>query len=148
MAGDLGVVAIDEEPTSFAGEPTGFTGEPNSDFHSGEFRPLGSVSAEDKSEASLVGLTTLAFFFNLLGIGGEGCAVVYVAIEEATGWVAGGGVGGVSLLASLDAVAAALEPLSNLFMEEAPPRVLTIFVVLREKKTSKAKNKKKGKGRR
>ena len=53
-----------------------------------------------------------------------------------------GRVGRVSLLARLDAVAAALGAFSDLFMEEAPPRVCTIFAGLREKKTSKAKTKK------
>ena len=58
--GDFGFVAIDREPTGFAGGPNG-------DFCSGEFGPLGSVSVEDKSNASLVGLTALAFFFDPLG---------------------------------------------------------------------------------
>ena len=48
-------------------------------------------------------------------------------------------MGEVSLLAHLDAVAAALGAFSNIFMEEALPRFRTIFVGLREKKTSKAK---------
>ena len=64
-----------------------------------------------------------------------------VAIEEATGWVAGGRVGGVLLLTRLDIVATALGAFSYLFMEEAPPRVHTIFAGLREKKTSKVKTK-------
>ena len=63
--GDFGAIATDKEPIGFAREP-------NSDFGSGEFGPLGSVSTEDKSDASLIGLTTLAFFFDPLGIGGEG----------------------------------------------------------------------------
>ena len=103
--------------------------EPNEDFGNGELGPLGSVSVEDKSNASLVGLTALAFFFDPLGIGGEGHVVASVAIEEARGWLAGGEVGKVSLLARLDAVAAALEALSDLFMEDAPPRVHTILLV-------------------
>ena len=78
LAGDFSDVAID-------GKPTGLAGEPNDDFDSGEFAPQGSVSAEGKSDLSLVGLTALAFFFNPLGIGGEGCAMVFVATEEATG---------------------------------------------------------------
>ena len=40
--GDFGIVAINGEPPSFAKEPNG-------DFNSGEFGPLGSASAEDKS---------------------------------------------------------------------------------------------------
>ena len=67
--------------------------------------PLGKVSVEDKSDMSLVGLTTLAFFFDPLGIGGERHVVAIVATEEATSWVAGGRV---SLLACLDAVTTAL----------------------------------------
>ena len=65
------------------------------DFSSGELGPLGSVSTEDKSDVSLVGLTALALFFDPLGICGEGHVVASVATEEATGWVAGGEVGGV-----------------------------------------------------
>ena len=115
------------------GEPSGFVREPNGDFSSGEFGPLGSMSTEDKTDASLVSLTTFAFF-NSLGIGVEGRVVVI-------GWVAEDGVGRVSLLAHLDADAAALEPLSDLFMEEASPRILTIFAGLRGKRPSKAKQK-------
>ena len=37
-----------------------------------------------------------------------------VASDVVTGWVVRGGVGGVSLLARLDVVAIALEPLSDL----------------------------------
>ena len=132
--GDFGVVAIDREPTSF-------TEEPNSDFGSGEFRPLGSVFAKDKSDTSLVGLTALAFFFDSLGIGGEGRVVASIATEVATGWVARGGVGGVSLLARLDAIVFALEPLLDLFIEEAPPRVRTMFPGLRKKRNKHNKNK-------
>ena len=84
---------------------------------------------EDKSDASLVGLMALAFFFDPLGIDEEGCVMASVAIEEAMSWVARGEVGRVSLLARLDAVATALGPLSNLFMEEALPRVVTTLLV-------------------
>ena len=79
------------------------------------------MSAEDKSNASLVGLTALAFFFDPLGIGGEGRVVASVATEEATGWVAGGGIGGVLLLAHLDADAVGLGALSDIFIVEEPP---------------------------
>ena len=88
LVGDFGAVATDREPT-------GFTREPNGDFGSGEFGPLGSVSIEEKFDASLVGLTSLAFFFEPLGIGGEERAMASVATEATTSWVAGGGVGGV-----------------------------------------------------
>ena len=114
LVGDFRTIATD-------GEPTGLDGDPNDDFGSGELGPLGSVSPEDKSNASLVCLTALAFFFNPLGIGGEGRVVAFVATKEAMGWVAGGGVVGVSLFAHLDAIAVTLEPLLDLFMEEAPP---------------------------
>ena len=99
--------------------------------------------AKDKFDASLVSLTALAFFFDPLGIGGEGHIVVSIAIEAATGWVAGGGgrVGGVSLFAHLDAVAAALEPLSNLLLEEAPPWLRTMVTGLRRKRNKHSKNK-------
>ena len=113
-------------------------GKPNGDFNSGKLGPLGSVSAEDKSDVFLVGLTTLAFF-DPLGIGGEGCVVASIATEVAMGWVARVRVGRVSLLAYLDAIVATLWAFSDLFMEEAPPRVCTIFASLREKKTSKEK---------
>ena len=67
------------------------------------------------------GLTARAFFLVPFGTsGGEEGFVASVAIEEATGWVAGGEVGRVSLLGHLDTVAAALGALSDLFMEEAP----------------------------
>ena len=52
-----------------------------------------------------------------------------ITTEDATGWVVRGGVGGVSLLAHLDVVLAALGALLDLFMEEAPLRVLTILLV-------------------
>ena len=86
-------------------------------------------------------MTALTFFFNPLGIGGEGCVVASVATEEATGWVAEGGMGGVSLLAYLDAIATAVGAFSNLFMDEALPQVLTIFASLREKNNKQSKNK-------
>ena len=129
--GDFGAVATD-------GESTGFVGEPNGDFSNGEFGPLGSVSAKDKSDASLVGLAALTFFFYPLGIGGEGRAMASVATEAATSWVAG-----VSLLARLDAVVTTLEPLSNLLLEEAPPRVRTMVAGLREKKKKQTQQKQK-----
>ena len=78
LVGDFDAVAID-------GEPIGLDGDPNSDFGSGEFGPLGRVSTKDKSDASLVGLTALAFFFDPLWIGGEGRLMASVATEEATG---------------------------------------------------------------
>ena len=78
LAGDFSTVAIDREPIGFAGEPNG-------DFSSDKLGPLGNVSTEDKSDASFVGLTALAFFFDPLGIGGEGCVVVSVAKEAARG---------------------------------------------------------------
>ena len=106
-------------------------GDPNGDFSSGDFGPLGSVFVEDKFDASLVGLTALAFFFDPLGIGGEERVVASVATGEAMGWVAGGGVRGVLLLAHMDVVATALGAFSNLFMEEAPPWVCIIFASLR-----------------
>ena len=84
---------------------------------------------EDKFDTYLVGLTALAFFFDPLGISGEGHVVASVATEAAMGWVAGGGVGTVSLLSHLEAVAAALDPLSDLLLEEAPPRVRTMLLV-------------------
>ena len=49
LAGDIGAVATEGEPTSLAGEPKG-------DFDNGELGPLGNVSAENKSDVSLVGL--------------------------------------------------------------------------------------------
>ena len=52
-----------------------------------------------------------------------------VAIEEATGWLAQGGVGGVSLLACFKDEAAALGPVLDLFIVEEPLRVFTIFSV-------------------
>ena len=122
LASDFGVVATE-------GEPTGLDGEPNGDFGNDELGPLGNMSIEDKSNASLVGLTALAFFFDPLGIGGEERVVASIATEGATGWVVGGGVGRVSLIAHLDVVAAALGALSDLFMEEAPPRVCTMLLV-------------------
>ena len=119
---DFRAVAIDEEPT-------GFVGEPNRNFDSGEFGPLGSVFADDKFDASLVGLTALAFFVDPLGIGGEGRAMVSIVTEVATGWVARDRVGGVLLFACLDAVATALVSLSDLLLEEAQPWVRTMLLV-------------------
>ena len=95
------------------GEPTGLDGDPYSDFGSGEFGPLGNVLVEDKLNVCLVGLTTLAFFFDPLGIGGEGRAVASVGTEEAIGSVAGGRVGKVSLLARLDTVGTTLGAFSD-----------------------------------
>ena len=68
-----------------------------------------------------------------------------IAIEEATSWVARGEVGRVSLLACLDVVVAALGAFLDLFMEEALPRVRTIFAGLREKKNKQIKTMKKKK---
>ena len=48
-------------------------------------------------------------------------------------------MGGVLILARLDAVVADLRAFSDLFMEKAPPQVCTIFAGLREKKASKVK---------
>ena len=67
------------------GDPIDLVREPIGDFSNGELGPLGRVSVEDKSNTSLVDLTTLAFFFDLLGIGGEGRVVASVATEKATG---------------------------------------------------------------
>ena len=55
------VVKIEGDPFDLAREPRG-------DFNGGELGPLGKVSAEDMSDASLVDLTTFAFFFDLLGL--------------------------------------------------------------------------------
>ena len=55
--------------------------------------------------------------------------MAFVATEEAMGWVAGGRVGGVLLFACLHLVAVALGTLSDLFMEEALPRVRTMLLV-------------------
>ena len=77
-AGDFDAVAIE-------GEPTGLAREPKGDFGNGELGPLGKVFIEDKSDVSLVSLTTLAFFFDPLGIGGEGRVVISAITEEATG---------------------------------------------------------------
>ena len=133
LAGDFGDVAIEGEPTSLAREPKG-------DFDNGELGPLGNVAAENKSDASFGQLKALAFFFDPLGIGGEGSFVAFVATEEATGWVAGGGV---SLFACLDVVTVALGTLSDLFMEEALPRVRTVLLVWEKEKNKQRKNKEK-----
>ena len=95
------------------------------------------MSVEDRSDASLVGLTALAFFFDPLGIGGEGRA-----IEEATGWFVGGGVGGVLLLIRFDTISTTFGPLSDLFMVEEASCVLTIFLVS-ERTEGKKKHKNK-----
>ena len=90
----------------------------------------------------LVGLKAWAFFFNLFGIGGEEHVVASIATEEATSWLAGGGVGRVSLLTCFKAIVIALGPLSNLFMVEESPQVFsTIFLVceITEKKQEKEK---------
>ena len=63
-----------------------------------------------------------------------------IAIEEATGWVAEGGMGRVLLLASLEAIAAALGAFLNLFMEEALPQVRTIVACLKDKKNKQSNN--------
>ena len=119
------VVATEGDPFDLAGEPKG-------DFNNGELRPLGRVSAEDRSDASLVGLTTLVFFFDSFGIGGEEHVVASVATEETTGWLARGRVRGVSLLARFDVVAAAMGPLSDLFMVEESSCVSPSFWSERE----------------
>ena len=49
------------------------------------------------------------------------------------------------LFANLDVVAIALEPLSELLLEEAPPRVRTMVSGLREKRNKHSKNKNRGK---
>ena len=103
--------------------------EPRGDFDSGELELLGRVYARDKLHTSLIGLIALTFFFNPFGTGGEERVINYVSTEKATSWLAGDGVGGVSLLTPFDVVAIAFGPLSNLFMVEEPPRVLTIFLV-------------------
>ena len=114
-------------------------GVPNGDFGSGEFRPLGDVSGEDKSDESFVGLIALSLFFDPLGIGGKGCVVASVAIEEATGWVVGGRVGRVSLLPCLNAVTTSLGAFSDLLVVEALQRVHTIFAGLRKQSKNKDK---------
>ena len=73
-------------------------------------------------------MTDLAFFFDPLGIGEECRVVVSVTTEAAIGCVAGGRVREVLLLARLDTVAATLEPLLDLLLEEAPTRVHTMVV--------------------
>ena len=109
------------------------------------------MSVEDRSDASLVGLTTLAFFFDPLGIGGEWRAMASIAIKEATGWFVGGGVGGVLFLIRFDTVATTFGPLSDLFMVEEALCVLTIFLVEErtegKKKKNNTKTKKKRDGR-
>ena len=52
--GFIGVVSTPAIATE--GDPFDFTGEPRGDFSSGKLGPLGRVSAEDKSDASLIGL--------------------------------------------------------------------------------------------
>ena len=101
-------IATKRDPFSLAEVPRG-------DFSSGELELLGRVSAEDKSNASLVSLTALAFFFDPFGIGGEERAMAFI--------------GGVSLLAHFDAVAITLGPLLDLFMVEEPPRVFIILLI-------------------
>ena len=125
-----GFVGVVPAPTvATEGDPFNLAREPKGDFGSGELGALGRVSAEDKSDASLDGLKDWAFFFDPFGIGGEERVVASVATKEATGWLAGGRVGGVSLLSRFDAIATALGPLSDLFMVEEPPHVFTIFLV-------------------
>ena len=143
VGGDMGVAIGDEglasdfSDVATDGQATGLDGEPNGDFDNGELGPLGSVSVEDKSDASLVILTALPFFFNPLWISGEGRPMTFIAIEAATGWVAEGGVGGVLLFARLDTITAALGAFSDLFMV-APPWVPTD---LRDEKNKQSKNK-------
>ena len=77
LAEDFAVVATKGEPIDLAGEP-------KEDLDNGELGPLGKVFAEDKSDESLVSLIALVFFFDPLGIGGDGRAVASVTTEEAT----------------------------------------------------------------
>ena len=48
MGLEIGDVIGDLHTVAIGGKPTGFVEEPNSDFGSGEFGPLGSVSVEDR----------------------------------------------------------------------------------------------------
>ena len=120
---------VSAHAVAIKGDPIDFARKPRGNFNNGKLGPLGRVSSNDKFDASLVALTALTLFFNPFGIGGEKRVVASIATEEATSWLAGGEVGGVSLLARFNVVTAALGPLSDLFIVEEPPCVLIIFLV-------------------
>ena len=118
-AANFFVVASGPDVTTY-GDPFSFYNERGGgDFGTGESRPLGRVSAKDEPVMSLGGFWALAFFFVLFGFGGGDAVKAFAATKVATGLVAGGGEGEVSLLGRLDADGDAMVPLGGPFLDVA-----------------------------
>ena len=136
LTGYLVSVTADRDPIVFDGEESG-------DFSNRELGPLGSISKEVESERSFIGLVARAFLLIPIGIEGEEGVMAFVAIEEATCCIPGGGDGEGSFLARFEAKDTAFGSSEDLFFVELSSRVFTILYWSGQniKKTNREKKK-------